>query len=231
MYPRDLTWVELKRYVERGKDPLVLPIGSVEGHGAHLPIDTDTLIASFIADKLAERNNWVSLPPITYTIAVPVRPGNVCVPPKVFRDYLRAVLEHFVSFGQRKFVIVMGHGGPDMKSSVTDACNVLCRERNAAIAVFHVSQVLKDLNLVDTSTDKHAGMWETSIVMAIDASLVKGLDAYREPNDLRKYGVAGDPLRASSDKGLKFIESVLNHIQSVASGVTHGRCYYNWLDH
>ncbi len=41
-------------------------------HGAHLPIDTDTLIASFIADKLTERNNWILLPPITYTIAVPV---------------------------------------------------------------------------------------------------------------------------------------------------------------
>ncbi len=71
MYPRSLTWIELKEYIESGRGPLVLPIGSVESHGAHLPIDTDTLIACFIADKLAQRNGWISLPPITYTIAAP----------------------------------------------------------------------------------------------------------------------------------------------------------------
>jgi len=229
MYPRDLTWIELKEYIEKGTGPLVLPIGSVEGHGAHLPIDTDVLIASYIADKLAERNGWVSLPPITYTIAVPVRPGNVYVPPKVFGDYLRSILEHFISFGQRRFIVVMGHGGPDMKNSVVDACSKLCRERDAAIAVFHVSQILKDLGLVDTSVDKHAGTWETSIVMAIDSDLVKNLELYKECRDLRKYGVAGDPLKASLSQGLEFIEAVINYIENVVRDPALTTCYFNWL--
>ncbi len=77
MYLRNLSWVKLKEYIDEGRNPLVIPIGSVEGHGAHLPINTDALIAEFVADRLAERNGWISLPPITYTIAVLVRPGNV----------------------------------------------------------------------------------------------------------------------------------------------------------
>ncbi|WFO74810.1 creatininase family protein [Desulfurococcaceae archaeon MEX13E-LK6-19] len=229
MYPRSLSWIELKEYIESGRGPLVLPIGSVEAHGVHLPIDTDTLIATFLADKLAERNNWVSLPPITYTIAVPVRPGNVHIPPEIFRDYLKAVLEHFISFGQRMFIIVMGHGGPDMKKSVVNACNYLCRKYDATITVFHISQILKDLHLVDTSIDKHAGMWETSIIMAIDSNLVKNLDLYRKCRDPRRYGVAGDPLKASPNQGLKLIEAVVGYIEDFIRNPAYSKCYYNWL--
>ncbi len=80
----------------------MVPIGSVECHGVHLLIDTDILIATFVADRLAKRNDWLSLPPITYTIAAPVRPGNVYVPSETFRDHLKSILTHFISFGQKE---------------------------------------------------------------------------------------------------------------------------------
>ncbi len=229
MYPPDLTWIELREYIEQARGPLILPIGSVESHGAHLPINTDTMIASFVADTLARRNGWISLPPITYTIAVPVRPGNVYVPPTVFRNYLRSILEHFISFGQRFFVIVMGHGGPDMKSSVRDVCSSLCTEHGVSIAVFHVSRVLEELRVVDTSRDRHAGMWETSIVMAIDPSLVKSLDVYRGQEDLRVFGVAGNPLEASPSIGKEMIEAIVKHIESTVRKL-HKACFFNWIE-
>jgi len=228
MYPRNLSWIELKEYVEGNKGPLILPVGSLEGHGAHLPIDTDALIASFIADKLAERNGWISLPPITYSIAIPVRPGNVRVPPMIFRDYLRSIIEHFIKFGQRRFVIVMGHGGPEMKNAVTEACDSLCRNHDVAILAFHIARILEELNLVNTSTDKHAGMWETSIIMTIDSSLVRDLDLYRRIKP-RRYGVVGKPLEASPEFGLKLIEAVISHIGSFVRSFRLSGCYYNWL--
>ncbi len=230
MYPRNLTWVELKEYIGRGGGPLVLPVGSVEGHGLHLPVNTDTIIASFIADKLAERNKWVSLPPITYTVTVPVRPGNVHVPSRVLKEYLRSILEHFISFGQKEFIVIMGHGGPEMKEVVVEVCDNLCRGWGTVINVFHVSRILKDLQLVDTDSDKHAGEWETSIMMAIDDSLVKNLGFYRECGDPRCYGVVGNPLEASPAKGLRYIEAVINYIkESFTRNVAHRKCYYNWL--
>ncbi len=40
MFPKNLTWVKLKAYIEKNR-PIIIPIGSVESRGAHLPIDTD----------------------------------------------------------------------------------------------------------------------------------------------------------------------------------------------
>jgi len=227
MHPRNLSWIQLKEYIKKNKGPLILPVGSLEGHGAHLPINTDTLIASFIADELARRNGWISLPPITYTIAVPIRPGNVHVPPIVLKDYLHSIIEHFIKFGQRRFVIIMSHGGPEMKNAVVEACNNLCDSYDASIAVFHIARILEELSLVDTSTDRHAGKWETSIIMAIDVDLVKDLGVYRKAKPQR-YGVVGNPLEASPELGLKFIEAIISHIEDFIKSFRFKGCYYNW---
>ncbi len=229
MYPRDLTWVELRDYVSKGVNPLIIPVGSIEGHGAHLPIDTDVLIASFIADEVAKRFGWVSLPPVTYSITVPTRVSNVCIPTRVFSEYLKSILEHFASYGQRKFVIVLGHGGPDMKRAVVNACSPICLERGAAVGVYHVSQILRDLGLVDTSIDRHAGGWETSMVMAIDGGLVKSLSAYRSLEDLRRYGVAGNPLEASPQRGAELINAVVSYVGEEAKKLELGKCIFNWV--
>ncbi|RLG89150.1 MAG: hypothetical protein DRO15_01215 [Thermoprotei archaeon] len=225
MHPHNLSWVELKEYIEEIRGPIILPIGSVEGHGAHLPINTDTLIASFIADKLAERNGWVSLPPITYTIAIPIRPRNVHVKPRTFGDYLQSIIEHFIKFGQEKFVLIIGHGGPQMKKAIIEACNNLYESHNASIIAFRVARILEELNLVDTSKDKHAGTWETSCIMVINSSLVRDLEVYRrlEP---RKYGVIGNPLEASPELGLEFIEAVISHIENFIKSFRFSECYY-----
>jgi len=103
----------------------------------------------------------------------------VHVPPMVFRDYPRSIIEHFIKFGQRRFVIVMGHGGHEMKNSVAEACNSLCRNHDVAIVAFYIAYILEELNLVNTFTDKHVEMWKTSIIMAIDSSLVRDLSLYR----------------------------------------------------
>jgi len=153
----------------------------------------------------------------------------VHVPPIVLKDYLHSIIEHFIKFGQKRFVIIMGHGGPEMTNAVVEACNNLCDSYDASIAVFHIARILEELGLVDTSIDKHAGMWKTSIIMAIDDDLVRDLDVYRriEP---RKYGVVGNPLEASPELGLKLIEAVISHIEDFIRSFRSEECYYNWLD-
>ena len=82
-----------------------------------LEINADILlIDDRDARGLARRNNWIQLSPVIYTIAVPVRPGNVYIEPEVFGAYLSSIIKHFIEFGQRKFVIVLGHGGSDIKT-------------------------------------------------------------------------------------------------------------------
>lgn len=157
----------------------------------------------------------------------PRRSRNVHIPPEVFREYQRAIPEHFIPFGQRMFIIVMGHEVPDMKSSVVDSCNYLCREHSALIAVYTYRKSLRDLHLVDTSIDKHTDMCETSIVMAIDNNLVKNIDLYRKCRELRKYGVAGESLKALPNQGLKFVEAVVSYIENFVRNPTYSKRYYN----
>ena len=197
----------------------------MEGHGAHLPINTDALIASHVADSLARRNNWISLPPITYTIAVPKRVGNVDISPNTLESYLGEILDHFTRFGQDEFIIVLGHGGPDMRKAIEHACSQLCKRKAIRILAFHISRILRKLSLIDRSTDKHAGTWETSFILMIDESLVGDLSIYKTEEDLIRYRVIGDPTKATKTLARKLLESVTNEIIETYRKNIRG-CYF-----
>jgi creatinine amidohydrolase len=222
-----LTWPALEEY-SKGNDPLILPIGSVEGHGAHLPISTDFLLASHVSDVLAERNGWISLPPVTYTIAVPARIGNVDISQESFRDYLREILEHFIGFGQKKFILILGHGGPDMKNSIEKACKRLCRNEDVSILAFHTLRVLEDLKLVDQSEDRHAGGWETSLMLKAHSDLVGDVGVYKDSDDLGRYATFGDPRKSNTDMGENYMKAVLERIEEVILESKLGGFVGNW---
>jgi len=116
-----------------------------------------------------------------------------------------------------------------MKNAVVEACDNLYNSYNASIAVFYIAYILDKLNLVDTSIDKHAGMWKISTIMAIDHNLVKDVNFYGGI-ELRKYGVVGNPLNASFELGPKFLEVVINYIEEFIRSFKFSGCYYNWLD-
>lgn len=183
------------------------------------------MIATYIADKIAEKLDLISLPPITYTIAIPVRPGNVYIPRNVFKAYVKAVIEHFIDYGLRKFILMLAHGGPDMKQSVEDICEELWSSRRASILVVHVSTALQKMNLIDASVYRHASTWETSIVMAIDRDLVENLNMYKDVQDLKHYGVVGDPRKTNIELGKNLIESLTTYIENLIRKFTFNECY------
>jgi len=231
MFPKLLTWNYLRDYVEKnnGIKPLVLPIGSVEGHGLHLPITTDTIIAEYIADKLAERNNWISLPLITYSIARPVRIGNVNISKDVFTEYIKDILRHFIEFGQKFFIIILGHGGPEIKESLRSMVRNLTAYSNITVYIFHILKVLETLGLVDQRIDRHAGEWETSLMLFINPSLV-GDQKVAERAIPSKYGVYGDPTKATAEKGAKFVNQIIQHVEQVVNELVEKKInqFYNW---
>jgi creatinine amidohydrolase len=227
VYPKDLTWPSLQEYSKKGK-PLIQPIGSVEGHGAHLPISTDHLLASLISDKLAEKNGWISLPPVSYSIAVPVRIGNVDISTDTLGDYLGEILEHFTDFGQRSFILILGHGGPNMKNTIEGVCTKLCQEKEITIRAFHTLRVLEDLKLVDQKEDRHAGMWETSLMLVGHPELVGDIRVYTGSEDRRRYAVFGDPIKATRQIGEEYLKQVLERIEDVLRELKTSGFYGNW---
>jgi hypothetical protein len=76
------TWPEVMEYVRSSDVPKAyLPVGSVEAHGPHLPLDTDTIIAEYIARSVCNKIGGFLLPPINYGVLWALRPypGSVHV--------------------------------------------------------------------------------------------------------------------------------------------------------
>ncbi|MFQ5751428.1 MAG: creatininase family protein [bacterium] len=70
MYLADLTWEEVDSYLE-AKDSLILPAGMCEQHSRHLPLNTDTLVAEYIACYLSTETGILIEPTLHYGVGLP----------------------------------------------------------------------------------------------------------------------------------------------------------------
>lgn len=110
----DLTWPEVNEAVEARK-VIILPIGSTEQHGKHLPIDTDNLIAESIAVETGRRvpEKILVAPtiPYGYNIHAIDFPGTMHVSYEHLINYCVDVCKSFVYHGFKRIIILNGHGG------------------------------------------------------------------------------------------------------------------------
>jgi creatinine amidohydrolase len=108
-----LTWQELNLAAEAGK-VVVLPIGSTEQHGHHLPLDVDTRLASSVAYAAAERiaDEVLVLPSVAYgyTHHVMDFPGTINISPSTLVAFLLDITRSVAYHGFTRIVILNGHG-------------------------------------------------------------------------------------------------------------------------
>ena len=112
-YLSELTTPEIEQYLSASPSTAILPVGSVEMHGPHMPTGTDTLIAAAVAVRLAESANGLVLPAIQYTWAGATDgfAGTFSMPPELARQTVEAVVlkAHRMGFGRQ--VLLSHHGG------------------------------------------------------------------------------------------------------------------------
>lgn len=141
----------------------ILPVGSYEQHGPHLPPTVDVEIAEYIARKLAESFGGAVLPPVVYTCSREHSwfPNTISVSCRTFIQYLEEVANSAVE-KCGVLIIVVGHGG------VVDAVKVVQQEINnqRGPKVFAVN-VWDYVRVRD-----HAGTDETSVYLAAGGRLV-----------------------------------------------------------
>ncbi|HVA06218.1 MAG TPA: mycofactocin biosynthesis peptidyl-dipeptidase MftE [Acidimicrobiales bacterium] len=203
------TWTELE--VGRESWLLVVPIGSTEQHGPHLPLGTDTVIAVELARRLAERRSDVVVAPsVPYGASGEhaAFPGTMVVRHEVLAELLvelvRSARDVFTGS-----VLVSGHGGNREALSLAEE---RCRGEGDAVLVWAPSA---------RGGDAHAGRTETSLLLAIDHRAVR-LDLAQagctEPLEvimprlraegvrpISSNGVLGDPAGASAEEGLALL--------------------------
>ncbi len=202
----------------------IIPVGSLEQHGAHLPVSTDALIAEYVAHQVAQNVGAFVLPVIAYGVSFEHAPMfNVSVKNTTLSSLVRDTCRSLADNGIKDIVVLNGHhGNMDSLRSVT-------RGLRAKAHVLHYWHFMEqELG--------HAGDAETSMMLAIAPELVHmerakpgskkpSKAAYAKmagkPGSFVKVtgnGVWGDPRSASAEKGRALIREVTAGITKTISG-------------
>ena len=237
---REMTWPEAERRLQQ-VDVALLPVGAVEQHGPHLPLDTDTFDAEYLAVRVAEACSEpkpLVMPTVAYGVSYhhqdftgTLSIGNETLSRMVYEIGMEAARN-----GIQKLVVINGHGGNG--PALNFAAQMI--NRDARIFVCVDSGETSDVDiyrLITTPNDVHAGEIETSTSLAVRPHLVRmeravravpafssryldftskrGISWYTYTRRISSSGIMGDPTAANAEKGEKIWAIMIAHLVSL----------------
>jgi len=198
---RDQSWVQIKEHIEKNS-LLILPIGTTEEHGPHLPVDTDARIAEAYGVRLAEavaaEIPVLLMDTIRYGYSMKIMrqwPGTIVVRSRVFMDMVFDICRSVLDMGFNKLVMLDCHGHHG--GALNTVSRELCDACDKAVAIISPAKLSAEaFNAVRKSGQGgaiHAGEWETSLMLhicpeVVDMSKATDVDTMRYHSDF----VAGD---------------------------------------
>ena len=216
----ELTSVELRELIAMGTTTVLVPIGGTEQNGAHLALGKHNVRVRVLAGRIAEQlGNAVVAPVVAYVPEGNIDPptqhmrhaGTVSIPTAAFEAMLEGAARSFHQHGVRHVVLLGDHGG--YQASLQRVADKLNRTWGGASAVIALTEyygaaqafdgVLAAQGYTPQEIGRHAGLADTALAWAVDATLVR-------PQALRPVdGVSGDPRRASAQLGREGIEHIV----------------------
>jgi creatinine amidohydrolase len=221
-----------------GRKGVVLPVGSLEQHGPHLPLGTDTLIVEAVAQRIAEETGWLVAPPLSYGYKPqPGSSGGNSFPGTcsldghtlilLVKDVVRELLRHRL----QRIMVLDGHYENSL--FLNEAVDLAIRESNckdAKVVVARWFELVPNDFFKELFADdfqgmalEHASKVETSLVLAINEDLVKK-DKMRDDAPLRREnyvvlpeqpefiprsGVLTGVFPASKDRGQRLFQRIV----------------------
>ncbi len=229
-----LTWAEMNEAIAMEK-VVILPTGSTEQHGRHLPLDVDVFLCESVCLEAGRRapDRILVLPPIAYGLNLHHIdfPGTIHIEPEVFVAFCTNITKSVAYHGFRKILLVNGHGSNDPLVNLVARKTILATDSLCA-AVTYITLAVEAFNRVKESTVlAHADEFETSLYLYLAPERVQ-MDKAAADNDVQgKYmtsdsttsvrfndywgrwtqlGVHGDPTVASAEKGRVIFEAAVN---------------------
>lgn len=216
----------LRKIIKKKKQVAVIPVGSIEQHGPHLPISTDSDIVTEIARKLSEKKNFLLLPTITYGVSFEHAPFfNLSIKESTLRTIITDLCTSLLANNIKTVFVINGHHG-NLKP-LKDIDEKLQRLSKNKLKVFSLSY----WHFMNRDFD-HAGFVETSLMLAISKNVKmkyakKGLVTdgmnQQQINNLgrlaeksfpkvTKNGVWGDPRKATKREGQIILDEIMRNL-------------------
>jgi creatinine amidohydrolase len=235
----ELTSPEVQAAVEAGS-MVLLPVGQTEEHGPHLPVATDTIIASRLSAAAAERLEGeiptLVLPPISYGFSGRVMKkwaGTFCLSMETIIAVVREVCQSLADMGFRKIVIINGHGnhvGP-MRVVVRQLADSHRIDVPAVSPAGMIEKKLAEIGKGGPGGSCHAGECETSLMLhlcpeLVDMSKATDEDVLHLEGDFSssevfwstwsrqasRTGVYGNPTVATAETGRQLFEAFVDRL-------------------
>jgi len=167
---QDMTWQEAKEIFKSTK-MAIIPTGSIEQHGPHLPLGADMLIAEYLAKKVAEKIDVVVTPviPVGFAHYHTSFEGTLSVNPEVLSSYYQGIADSLISYGIIHILFVNGHGGN--LESLGNVCRNL-RIRGITAAYVQWWEIAGKFNK-DWALIAHGDIIETSLTLLVSPDNVK----------------------------------------------------------
>jgi creatinine amidohydrolase len=236
VYLEDLTWPELRADIQAGKTTILVPIGGTEQNGPHMAIGKHNIRVKVLAGKIADTlGDALVAPVIAYVPEGNVDkpeghlkfPGTITIPPAAFETTLEYAAKSFKLAGFRNIVFLGDHGGYQRDDEAV--AQRLNREwaatpvRAFALTEYYraseneFAQLLKSKGYSEAEIGSHAGLLDTSLMMATDPNLVRSdMLGGTKAGD----GTHGDPRRASVALGQLGVDLIVAHTVAAIKSVT-----------
>ena len=216
----------LRKSLSRQKQIAVIPVGSIEQHGSHLPISTDSDIVTEISKRISEKNRYLLLPTLNYGVSFEHSPFfNLSIKESTLRAVLTDLCSSLLANNIKTVFIINGHHGN--QNSIKNLDVKLKKISKNKIKVFPLSY----WHFMEREFD-HAGFVETSLMLAISKnvkmkSAKKGLItdkmskqeikkigkiANKSFPKATKNGIWGDPTNATKKDGQRILAEIVENI-------------------
>jgi creatinine amidohydrolase len=221
----DMTWLEVRTAVEHGYTRVIVPSGGIEQNGPHMVLGKHDHIVGHTAERIASELGQTLVAPVVSFVpqgdfAPPSGnlrfPGTLGVPDAVFAGVLEGIAKSLKSAGFKTICFIADHGGSAKAQS--DVAARLTREwAGEGVRVISVddyyfaagdaqTKYLEGQGETAATIGQHAGITDTSELMAVHPAGVDLARLSQLPFSLEATGFDGDPRRATAERGKALLE-------------------------